>query len=410
MESKNIHLVDEHGANRDGNIICSMDIDGSDYVLYMIERDSESDNLFVSKLIKNTDGTSNMMNIESDDEKAKVVDVVKQLVTYSINNEADTLTGGKVTLSDGKEVKISSVLFNKEQNFMIPKAYITTVKKPVSKVCEDFYKVEVPSKVEEETVEPVVSPVVDEVMPELETVKAEPVVDEVRSEEEKIMDSLAEGTQPVVPEAKVEEPVQVAPAPVIEAAVPPVEVKVETPAVSLPKTEDVDAKINVIAGPEDVVPEVTPAVVPAATVEAEEKDIPVIPAPVIPPVPPVVTPDVPKEEPVTTIPKAPETPGLVFDASKETNLSLALGEVTTEKPLPVDNVETIREFGQDEPVMATPAAAVIPTPEEEVIPAPAKGRGGFANNKFFMVIAIAFFVAACVFLGYEVFQYFQLTK
>jgi hypothetical protein len=410
MESKNIHLVDEHGANRDGNIICSMDIDGSDYVLYMIERDSESDNLFVSKLIKNTDGTSNMMNIESDDEKAKVVNVVKQLVTHSINNEADTLVGGKVTLSDGKEVKISSVLFNKEQNFMIPKAYITTVKKPVTKVCEDFYKVEVPSKVEEETVEPVVSPVVDEVMPELETVKVEPVVDEVRSEEEKIMDSLAEGTQPVVPEVKVEEPVQVAPAPVIEDAVPPVEVKVETPAVSLPETEDVDAKINVIAGPEDVVPEVTPAVVPAVSVEPEEKDIPVIPAPVIPPVPPVVTPDVPKEEPVTTIPKAPEAPGLVFDASKETNLSLALGEVTTEKPLPVDNVETIREFGQDEPVMATPAAAVVPTPEEEVIPAPAKGRGGFANNKFFMVIAIAFFVAACVFLGYEVFQYFQLTK
>ena len=37
-------------------------------------------------------------------------------------------------------------------------------------------------------------------------------------------------------------------------------------------------------------------------------------------------------------------------------------------------------------------------------------KAGFASGKFFMVVAIAFFVASCVFLGYEVFHYFQLTK
>ena len=40
----------------------------------------------------------------------------------------------------------------------------------------------------------------------------------------------------------------------------------------------------------------------------------------------------------------------------------------------------------------------------------AGNKSGFANNKFFMVIAIMFFVASCVFLGYEVFNYFQVTK
>ena len=38
------------------------------------------------------------------------------------------------------------------------------------------------------------------------------------------------------------------------------------------------------------------------------------------------------------------------------------------------------------------------------------GVAGFANNKFFMVIAILIFVGACVFLGYEAFTYFQAVK
>ena len=37
-------------------------------------------------------------------------------------------------------------------------------------------------------------------------------------------------------------------------------------------------------------------------------------------------------------------------------------------------------------------------------------KAGFANSKFFMLVAIAFFLASCIFLGYEVFNYFQLTK
>ena len=38
------------------------------------------------------------------------------------------------------------------------------------------------------------------------------------------------------------------------------------------------------------------------------------------------------------------------------------------------------------------------------------GKAGFANSKFFMVVAVAFFLASCIFLGYEVFNYFQLIK
>ena len=63
MESKNIKIVDEHGIDRIADVVCPIDVMGSDYIVYVIERDNENDNVFVSKLIKNIDNTSNLMNI-----------------------------------------------------------------------------------------------------------------------------------------------------------------------------------------------------------------------------------------------------------------------------------------------------------------------------------------------------------
>ena len=93
MKSTNVKVIDEHGIDRDANIICKFTIDGNEYVLYSIERDSENDNLFVSKLVNNNDGTSNMIDIEDSAEKDKIGDVVKQLITYSINSEEGDVNG-----------------------------------------------------------------------------------------------------------------------------------------------------------------------------------------------------------------------------------------------------------------------------------------------------------------------------
>ena len=62
MESKNVKVIDEHSIDRDAYVVCGINVDNIDYVLYSIERDGENDNLFISKIIKNIDGTSNMIN------------------------------------------------------------------------------------------------------------------------------------------------------------------------------------------------------------------------------------------------------------------------------------------------------------------------------------------------------------
>lgn len=357
MDNRNVKIIDEHGIDRNGNIICTMGVNGKEYVLYSIERDLDNDNLFVSLLTKNNDGTANMVNIEDSMEKNTISDIAKQVVTFSVNNSSPKVDGS-VKLADGREVTIGSALFNKEQNINVGKTYITTVKKSVTKVSGDFYKVE-------------------EKQPSVELNVFEPVVEAPQTE--------------TVPE------------PVVEAPVLP---KVTPEVVN---TEIPDTPNNVVEPILPIMPEVSE---PAPVVE-EPKIEPVLP-PVNPePVVPaesnleqVVTPPVESTQ-VTT-----SDAGLVFDASKETNLNAALGEVTSDATLPVQDVAPIREFGQEQPVPTANVANVPPVVNPEPTPAvvPSTSTGGFANNKFLTVIAIVLFVGACVFLGYEAFRYFSLVK
>ena len=91
-------------------------------------------------------------------------------------------------------------------------------------------------------------------------------------------------------------------------------------------------------------------------------------------------------------------------------MNAALGEVAAETAIPVSDIAQVREFGEDAPVQATTIAPMVqpePTVTEDKT---LTKKMGFANGKFFMVVAIAFFLASCVFLGYEVFNYFQIAK
>ena len=373
MESKNVKVIDEHNIDRVADIICKFTTNNIDYVLYAIERDGDNDNLFVSKLVNNIDGTASMVNIEDSGEKTAVNDLAKKLVMHAIKNENDVTTS-KIKLPDGTEIDISSVLFNKDQNINVGKTYITTVKKTATKVSEKFYQVE--NKKEEVLSEPVVEAVPK--MPEVETpVLEEPASADHEPTNEEIMNSFVE---PPVNEEKVE-------------AVPVPEESKEEPAPVLPEVEEVKEEVKT----EPVlVPEVTPE-----PVKVEEPVTPIIPTASAVPASPV-------------LPEKPEvvekTPELIFDASKETNLNIALGEVTSDTSVKVDDASPIREFGQDDVVAPAPEVQAAPVLEEAAPVKTLKRSKGFANNKFVTVIAVLFFVAACVFLGYELFNYFQLTK
>ena len=420
MESKNIKIIDEHGIDRTANIVCSIDVDGSDYVVYWIERDNDNDNLFISKLLKNNDGTSTMMNIEDSIEKSNLNDVVKELITHAINDEKDSIDTESVTLKNGKNVKIANVLFNKEQKINVQKTYITTVKKSVTKVSEKYYHVENTLKVAAEPVleenkkvsevSPVEMPNIDEVpQPEVN-------VSPVSIPEVPVLEVPVQSESVPLPVEEVKKDiVQPTPVPVIPEAPLVTVPEVEIPAVVPEKAEpSVDPRMNILApAPEPELeskPE-TPAVQsPEPVLETVASQVaPVVESPVME----VPTPSVVAQpaQPVQSVPQPSSSANnvsseLFFDGSKETNLAGVFDGGDDTKPIvATDTVVPIREFGQDEPVIPI-VNDVEPVVTEQ--PKTLTRSPGFANNKFFMVIALTFFVAACVFLGYEVFKYFQM--
>lgn len=376
MNNKIVKTVDEHNIDRDANVMFAFDLSGSEYVSYRIGRDEEQDNIFVSKVIKNIDGTYNMINIDYSNEKAKLNSIVMSLVESAVKSPADKLAGDAVNLSDGTSIKFMAVNFNKEQRIEVRKTYVTTVKKEVSRVAEKYYDVVVP----------VVQPqVVDDIFPTVIPASSEVKV--------------------VMPEVVV-----ATPTPTV----------VETPA-PVTVTPIVETPVVTVAPSVTPVPSVQPATVVTPEVVAST---PVAqPATVVSP----VVPEINVVQPQTTVVAEPmiesnvvEQQPLVFNASKEVNLNAALGEVANTASIPVENISPVKEFGVDEPIMVVPPTPVEVASEPVAQPnvaasvapaqAPTSDKAGFANSKFFMLVAVAFFLASCVFLGYEVFNYFQLTK
>lgn len=440
MESRNIKTVDEHGIDRIANVICGFSVDNSKYVLYSIGRDEESDNIFVSKLADNLDHTSNMVNIEDQMERTKINEIVKDMITYSLRDENDH-SKSDIELPGGNIVKICDVLFNKEQNITVSNTYVATVKKSVSKVSEDFYKAVENSN---ELDKVVAAPQVKEPEPVSETNNIEnellmampdlnlnaPIIEE---------EPVEAPTEAPIQEAPVVEPLNTEPEPKVEEAVPTEELPKVEP-VEIPQIEPVSApvlepEINIQSVEEPTINPVEPVMETVPSVEPiiEEKKVevpevaPVQETPVVEPlkVEPIIAPSVAQiPEPVSTptplsvVEPVVDTPvaitpspvvedtgtKLFFDGTNESNLNKALDEVSSQKVVtaPQDGVESLREFGVDAP-STEPAPAVA----SENVKTLTRSKG-FANNKFFMAIAILFFVAACVFLGYEAFQYFQI--
>lgn len=346
MNSKNIKVVDEHSIDRSASVMFGFELDGSGYVTYSIERDEDNSNVFISKILRNFDNTFSMVDIDDSNEKSMLVDIVKVVITNAVESQADKNNGDSLTLNDGKIIKFMNVSFNKEQRINVQKTYITTVKKEVIRVVEKFYELNLVFEQQK---------VVDEIFPSVSpVVTSEPIV-----------------TEPVIPTVAV--------------STPTVEVKPE------------DVNNNAFFGENSVNTQVNSNIA-VEPITAQ---------------PTLVTPDVAVlTENLNNVPEN-VSDTLIFNASKETNLNEALGEIANNSPIPVENIEPIREFGVETPLVNSQ----IETPKVDnmninntTLSQEMVKKGGFVNNKFFMVIAISFFLASCVFLGYEVFNYFQLTK
>ena len=86
MSNKTIKLVDEHNIKREAKIITMIEYEGTEYVVYSIDRDEENANIFVSKLVK--EGNHLLLDeIQSTDVKEKIDNVVKEMIKLPLEQE-----------------------------------------------------------------------------------------------------------------------------------------------------------------------------------------------------------------------------------------------------------------------------------------------------------------------------------
>ena len=79
MNGKVVKIVDENNIEREAKIITTIKDNGFEYVIYVIDRDNDNSNIFVSRLVTTTDGVK-FDNIEDVNEKKRIDDLVKDMI------------------------------------------------------------------------------------------------------------------------------------------------------------------------------------------------------------------------------------------------------------------------------------------------------------------------------------------
>lgn len=84
MEEKETFIMkDENGNEKEAEIITVIEIDNKEYVMYAVNKNEESDNIFASRIIKDENGNNVIKSIENQEEKEKVFEIIKELLSNS---------------------------------------------------------------------------------------------------------------------------------------------------------------------------------------------------------------------------------------------------------------------------------------------------------------------------------------
>ncbi len=77
---KMFKIIDEHNIEREANLITVFETDQKEYAIYSINRDSETINVFVSRLERDETGNDVLKDIEDAAEKQRIDNIVKEII------------------------------------------------------------------------------------------------------------------------------------------------------------------------------------------------------------------------------------------------------------------------------------------------------------------------------------------
>jgi len=77
---KKFKITDEQNIEREANLITIFENAGKEYAVYSIDRDTETVNIFVSRIEKDAAGNDILKDIDDSAEKQRVDNIVKELI------------------------------------------------------------------------------------------------------------------------------------------------------------------------------------------------------------------------------------------------------------------------------------------------------------------------------------------
>ena len=82
-ERRTLYIKDKNGEQLIVEVLTILPIDGIDYIVYSIDKDVDTSDVYVARIVKDQSGKSVLVTIENDTERQKVFSVIDRMISES---------------------------------------------------------------------------------------------------------------------------------------------------------------------------------------------------------------------------------------------------------------------------------------------------------------------------------------
>lgn len=79
-EKETFTILDENNNEVEAEILTIIEVNNQEYVIYSTSANADEDNVFVSKIIKNEDGSEDIVPITDENERDEIHKIVEELI------------------------------------------------------------------------------------------------------------------------------------------------------------------------------------------------------------------------------------------------------------------------------------------------------------------------------------------
>ena len=71
--------IEVDGEMREAEVLKTVSFDNNDYVIYAIDKGDETSDILASRIVKDNEGNDSLVDLETDDERNKLKDIVNAM-------------------------------------------------------------------------------------------------------------------------------------------------------------------------------------------------------------------------------------------------------------------------------------------------------------------------------------------